>query len=93
MNADLRKIMSENAKKRIGKLNPFYGKSHNDNTKNKIRNAQYVLNKNQVLEIRELLKQKITHKEIGNKFGVSRTVITNIALGNTYIEEEINGKN
>jgi len=87
MNDDLRKIMSENAKKRIGKLNAFYGKSHNDNTKNKIRNARHVLNKSQVLEIRELLIQKITHKEIGNKFGVSRTVITNIALGNTYKEK------
>ena len=36
----VRKIMSENAKKRIGKLNPFYGKTHTLETRELIRKSR-----------------------------------------------------
>jgi group I intron endonuclease len=86
-----REILSGNARKRVGQLNPFYGKNHSNEFKDKVRKRRQALDTVQVKEIRDLLKQNMTHKAIANKFSVSRTVITNISLGNTY-EEEINGQ-
>ncbi len=37
---ELKKNLSETAKKRIGEKNPFYGKKHSDETKNKISSAK-----------------------------------------------------
>lgn len=42
------------------------------------------LNKDQVVEIRELLTDKIPHRSIAAKFGVSRTTITMINTGKIY---------
>ena len=77
-------FLSELASKRTGKRNSFHGKSHNNTTRDKIRKARQVFDKNQISHIRELLNQKLTHQKIADKLGVSRSVITNIALGNTY---------
>lgn len=49
------------------------------------RNSRALLNKEQVAEVRRLLNEtNLTHKEIGEKFGVSRLFITKIENGHRY---------
>lgn len=46
----------------------------------------------QVVEIKQLLGQNVTHKAIAERFGVSRVTITQIANGQTWAHVEVVGQ-
>ena len=74
--------MSKETKKKIGDANrgKSVGKSYG-HYKSKLKK----LSTSQVIEIRILLKEgKSTQKEIGNKYNVSRKIISNISKGISY---------
>lgn len=69
-----RKIGEANKKKQTGHVYGFYYKS-----------LSKKLTEEQVKEVKLLLAEgKLTQKEIGEKFGVNRSVIKNICTGKTY---------
>lgn len=50
-----------------------------------VRNSRAKINSEQLLEIKELLRiGKLTHEEIGRKFGLGRVFITKINRGHRY---------
>ena len=61
-----RKQMSERASQRIGDLNPFYGKEHSEETKEKIRKRK--LNQ----KVSEETKLKLSQAHTGKKFSEER---------------------
>lgn len=61
-----RKQMSERASQRIGALNPFYGKEHSEETKEKIRKRK--LNQ----KVSEETKLKLSQAHTGKKFSEER---------------------
>lgn len=61
-----RKQMSERASQRIGDLNPFYGKKHSEETKEKIRKRK--LNQ----KVSEETKLKLSQAHTGKKFSEER---------------------
>lgn len=83
-----------------GKYHPFYGKHHSNETKNKqsisSRCKNSILNISKVKIIKQILNSsiikqlKITQKEIGEVFDVSRRTISAINTGQiwSYIREE-----
>ena len=77
---ETRKILSELASKKIGKLNPFYGKTHSDSAKNKIRIARSKLTKEQVdnlisAYIEENIPVKVLAKELNISISHARDLI------------------
>jgi group I intron endonuclease len=78
-----------------GADNPNFGNRWSESQKNHMRgdqNTNAKLNKNNVIEIKEMLSAGIKHIKIAEKFSVSRTVITRINSGTRWghikLEEE-----
>ena len=69
-----RKQMSERASQRIGDLNPFYGKHHSDDAKEKIRQKKI----GQVVS--DETKRKISQRHTGEKFSEERKMAISKAL-------------
>jgi hypothetical protein len=57
-----------------GLMNPSRGEKH----------GMSKLTKTEVKEIRALLCQKVPHRKIANRFGVSKSCITHISIGTTW---------
>jgi group I intron endonuclease len=65
-----------------GKSNPNFGNKNSIETLIKMSEGRSKnLNKEKVLEIVNLLKQNISHKDIAQMFGIGRTTITRISCG------------
>ena len=77
-----RKALSEMAKNR--ECSHFKGKHHSDEWKKEQAIRKYKLNREQVLEVRQMLSEGIIHRKIAEYFNVSRTVIFCISSGKTY---------
>ena len=67
--------------------------THLDNARDKVnRNRQTrgsdipksKLKESEIIKIRKLLNKKVSHRKIANLFGVGKTTITNIGLGNVW---------
>jgi len=70
---------------RMGDSNPFFGKKHTVETRRKISELSGKLTSEDVNSIVELLKTgNLMHREIAEKFNVSRPTITNIASGKSW---------
>ena len=80
----------KNRERLIGKNNGFYGKKHSEETKEKIRKANEdlinyrKLTDDQIIEIVDLLINKVSVKKIAKDFNVSEPTIYNIKNGNTW---------
>jgi len=74
-----------------GEDNPFYGKKHTEETLEKFR-TKYVaskLTKEDVLEIQNMIKNKIKQKVIMSKFNIARRTVSSISSG-SYIRRDFN---
>lgn len=71
-----------------GNKNPFYGKTHTENVKEKSRgenNKQSKLKSKQVIEMREKYNLgNYTHQQLANEYGVSRRAVTHIINYTTW---------
>ena len=52
-------------------------------------NIESKLNETDVLKIKLLLKQGLSQKAIAEKFGVSKSVVSNIKIGKTYSDIQL----
>lgn len=78
-----RKQSSQTIKKRISKN---IGKKRPLSAIYITRKKREILNREQVLEIRELLKQGIKQTEIASKYGVCQGVISRVNIGKAYYD-------
>lgn len=71
-----------------GDKNPFYGKTHTEEVKEKSRgenNKQSKLNAQKVIEIREKYNSgNYTHQQLANEYGISRRTITSVINYTTW---------
>ena len=81
LNNDSLKKMAENI---LGENNPFYGKQHSDETKEKIKQSRKSSNANllkakldweKVRQIRKMKEEGLSNRKLGLLFGVSSTTI------------------
>ncbi len=88
---ETRKKMSENHADFSGENGPFYKKTHSKESRKKMSESKSgenhpnskLLEKN-VVEIKELLKEKVTQKKIAEIYGVSLSTISRINTGENW---------
>ena len=99
-NKGLNKLNNDSLKKRaeniLGENNPFYGKQHRDETKEKIKQSRKSSNANllkakldweKVHQIRKMKEDGLSNRKLGLLFGVSSTTIYSIVHHIMWKEE------
>lgn len=76
LSEEQKKILSEYAKTRIGEKNPFYGRKHSDNSKDKIRKA----NSKPVLQLDSITEEVI------NEYSSAREAAKALGKPKSYVE-------
>jgi group I intron endonuclease len=80
---ETKQLLSQIAKQRVGKLNPFYGKSHSNTTINKLRIARSKLTASQV---------DYLISSYQNKTASVKTLSKELNISTSHAYELINGK-